>query len=330
MFPAVIAVKILRMSRISFAESPSTRTMSGSFSPAIGPGEKPIKIASRKFRKLYLANAGGGCIPVGLFDPCLDTVQLCSAMKTLLSTFLSRTFFSVIAINRLRHGMARQAVLAAAAALFLGVAQTYAGIGASLQMQLGSASGATADPNNHAHYLIQRDQYALDYSDANGEPNWVSWDLTSGDIGSSGRSSFLTDSTLPVGFYRVKTTDYTNSGYDRGHMCPSADRSITDADNAIVFYMSNVMPQTPDNNQGVWESFEYYCRSLANAGDEALITDAGSGYTGAFIPSGKAAIPAYTWKIVVDVPAGGGTAPRRLTSSTRALPGKGPNISCIP
>ena len=250
-------------------------------------------------------------------------------MKTLLSTFLSRTFFSVIAINRLRHGMARQAVLAAAAALFLGVAQTYAGIGASLQMQLGNASGATADPNNHAHYLIQRDQYALDYSDANGEPNWVSWDLTSGDIGSSGRSSFLTDSTLPVGFYRVKTTDYTNSGYDRGHMCPSADRSITDADNAIVFYMSNVMPQTPDNNQGVWESFEYYCRSLANLGDEVLITDAGSGYTGAFIPSGKAAIPGYTWKIVVDVPAGGGTALSRITTSTRVIAVKVPNIAGI-
>jgi DNA/RNA endonuclease G (NUC1) len=196
-------------------------------------------------------------------------------------------------------------------------------------MQLGNASGATVDPSNHQHYLIQRDQYALDYSDSNGEPNWVSWDLTSGDIGSSGRSSFVTDATLPVGFYRVKTTDYTNSGYDRGHMCPSADRSVTDADNLIVFYMSNVMPQTPDNNQGVWESFEYYCRSLANVGDEVLITDAGSGYTGAFIPSGKAAIPGYTWKIVVDVPPGGGTALSRITTSTRIIALKVPNIAGI-
>ena len=201
-------------------------------------------------------------------------------------------------------------------------------IGTTLQMQLGNASNATATTTDHAHYLIKRAQYALDYSDNHGEPNWVSWDLTSGDVGSSGRSTFVTDTTLPSGFYEVKTGDYTNSGYDRGHMCPSADRSITVADNNIVFYMSNIIPQAPDNNQGPWASFEAYCRTLANAGNEILITS-GPATLGASIPSGVADIGGYTWKIAVVVPTGSGTALSRITSATRVIALKMPNVQGI-
>lgn len=213
--------------------------------------------------------------------------------------------------------------------LFCFIPQTKATIDVTLQMQLGNASGATVDPNNHSHYLIQRAQYALDYCDSEGEPNWVSWDFTSSDNGPTPRGNYTTDNSLPATFYHVKTGDYTNSGYDRGHMCPSDDRTDNVTDNNAVFLMSNFLPQAPDNNQGVWESFEYYCRALANTGDEILESDGGSGYTGAFIPSGKAAIPGYTWKIVVDVPPGGGTALSRITTSTRVIAVKVPNIAGI-
>jgi DNA/RNA endonuclease G (NUC1) len=204
----------------------------------------------------------------------------------------------------------------------------HATIGAALQMQLGNPSSATTNPNNHTHYLIQRDQYALDYDDVTREPNWVSWDLTSDDVGSSGRSNFIQDTTLPAGFYQVLTTDYSGSGYDRGHMCPSADRTVTVADNQQVFYMSNMVPQAPDNNQGVWANFESYCRSLASAGNEVLITCGPSGFGGSTIASGVA-IPGYTWKIAVVVPLGPGSALSRVTSSTRVIAIKVPNIAGV-
>jgi hypothetical protein len=60
----------------------------------------------------------------------------------------------------------------------------YATIDATLQMQLGNPSNATADTNNHAHYLIQRTVEAIDYSDNLGEPVWASWDLNAVDVGS--------------------------------------------------------------------------------------------------------------------------------------------------
>src|SRR5579862_7710264 len=79
----------------------------------------------------------------------------------------------------------------------------------TLQMQLGNLSGATADPNNHQHYLIQRSVESIDYSDVNGCPNWASWDLTSSDVGSSGRGdNYTSDSSLPAGFRFISTGTY--------------------------------------------------------------------------------------------------------------------------
>ena len=203
-------------------------------------------------------------------------------------------------------------------------------IGISYQMQLGNPSNATADTNNHDHYLIQRTVEAIDYSDNLHEPNWASWDLTTSDVGSSGRSSFLTDTTLPANFYWVKTSDYTYSGWDRGHMCPSGDRTDNTTDNDLVFYLSNIIPQAPDNNQGVWANLETYCRTLASAGNELLITCGPNGFTGARInTNGIVFIPSYTWKIIVVVTNGTDPAVNRVTTSTRVIAVNIPNIAGI-
>ncbi len=205
-----------------------------------------------------------------------------------------------------------------------------AAIDPALQLQLGNPTGATADENDHNRYLVQRPQYALDFNDNQGVPNWVSWNITTADFGSSGRTNnFLPDPAFPPTFYAVVTSDYTGSGFDRGHMCPSADRTITRTDNEATFLMSNILPQAPDNNQGVWASFETYCRSLASAGNEILVLSGGSIYSGFRIPSGKAAIPGYTWKIAVVVPLGPGSAVSRIDAATRIITIKVPNTAGV-
>ena len=214
--------------------------------------------------------------------------------------------------------------------LFVGF-QAGASIGVSWQMQLGNPSTASADTNNHDHYLIQRAVEAIDYNDRLGEPNWVSWDLTVSDIGSSGRSSsFYTDTNLPPNFNRVKYSDYTYSGYDRGHMCPSEDRTDNTNDNKAVFFMSNIVPQTPDNNQGVWGNLENYCQALAQAGNELLIICGPSSFDGARInTNGPVYIPGYTWKIAVIVQPGSGSALSRINYGTRVIAVNVPNIAGI-
>jgi len=206
-------------------------------------------------------------------------------------------------------------------------------IDATLQMQLGNPSGAITDTNNHDHFLIQRTVEAIDYSDNLGEPNWTAWDLTAPDIGTNDRSPvFFTDTNLPANFHRVNPGDYTGSDYDRGHMCPSADRTDTRADNDLVFFMSNIIPQAPDNNQGIWGNFESYCRSLVQSSNnyELLIICGPSGFNSAKInTNGYVSIPQYVWKIVVVVPPGAGSATNRITTTNRVIALKVPNTNGV-
>jgi DNA/RNA endonuclease G (NUC1) len=206
----------------------------------------------------------------------------------------------------------------------------YAKIGVQHQMVLGNPSNAITDASNHTNYLIQRDQYALDYNDVRGVPNWVSWNLTIEDVGGSGRSrDFFVDPDMPSTFYTVLTTDYEGSGYDRGHMCPSGDRTVTRADNNVTFYMSNMVPQAPDNNRGVWANFESYCRTLAAQGNEVLIVTGPGGFAGSTVPSGAAEIPGFVWKVVTVVPVGSAPVLERIDSNTRVIAIKIPNIAGI-
>jgi DNA/RNA endonuclease G (NUC1) len=197
-----------------------------------------------------------------------------------------------------------------------------------LQLLLGNPSSAAVDANNHSHYLLDRPQYALDYNDTTHESNWVSWNLTSADSLSGRTDAFAADPDLPTTFTAIDQNGYRGSGYDRGHMCPSADRNADLNDNRVTFYMTNMVPQTADNNQGVWASFETYCRSLAASGNELLIISGPSGFGGSTIASGVA-IPGYTWKIVLVVPLGAQPAINRINASTRVIAIKIPNIAGV-
>ena len=203
------------------------------------------------------------------------------------------------------------------------VFQARALIDPALQMQLGNPSGATSDTNNHSHYLIQRTIEALDYNDSRGQANWASWDLTSTDANNAvaRQDSFAADTNyLPTVFYKVGKNEYSGSGYDRGHLCPSADRTDSTNDNDMTFLMSNMMPQAPNNNEIVWANFEDDCRALADAGNEVLILCGPSGFgTNHLSSSTRVLIASNTWKIAVIVPLGGGTALSRITTTTNRV-----------
>jgi endonuclease G len=82
-------------------------------------------------------------------------------------------------------------------------------------------------------------------------------------IGAADRlDNFRPDDALPAAWYKVRPNDYTVRGYDRGHIAPSADRTRNEADNNATFLMSNMMPQVPELNRGVWGDLEEYCREL--------------------------------------------------------------------
>ena len=202
---------------------------------------------------------------------------------------------------------------------------------------LGNPSNATTDVNNPFNYLLNKSQYAVSYHRDRAIPNWVSWHLDSSWIGSAGRQNdFRPDTSLPAGWYQVLPTDYSGSGFDRGHNCPSGDRTRTVPDNSATFFMSNMMPQSPDNNQGPWEVLESYARTLAGQGNELYIVagSVGSGGTGSnggityTLQSGKITVPAYTWKVILVLPNGDNDV-SRVTTATRTIAVIMPNVQGI-
>ena len=204
-------------------------------------------------------------------------------------------------------------------------------------LALGNPSGAVANastsPNN---YLLVKAQYTMSYNKAQAKPNWVSWHLSSAWLGSTARQdNFAADQTLPSGWYRVGASSYSGSGFDRGHNCPSADRTGSTADNSATFLMSNMMPQAPTNNQQTWANLENYCRTLVNNGNELYIIcgSYGKGGTGSngyttTIDNGNVTVPSNCWKVVVVLPVGDSDI-SRITSSTRVIAINTPNTTSI-
>jgi endonuclease G, mitochondrial len=177
----------------------------------------------------------------------------------------------------------------------------------NINLLMGNPSQATTNSNNSENYLVTRPQYALSYSKRKGIPNWVAWELNSTWLGDSGRvGKFAPDEELPADWERIKPADYTGSGFDRGHMVNSEDRSRSAEDNIQTFLMTNIIPQAPDNNQGVWVQLENYSRKLVRSGKELFIISGGHGQGGigskglkATVGRGKVIVPAVTWKVIL-------------------------------
>jgi DNA/RNA endonuclease G (NUC1)/fibronectin type 3 domain-containing protein len=210
---------------------------------------------------------------------------------------------------------------------------------AAIHLAMGNPSNATTDavvqPNN---FLISKPEYAESYSRDLGRPNWVSWHLTSAWTTGVGprTDTFRPDPLLPLGWYRVQAFDFSSSGFDRGHMDPSADRSSSEPVNEATFTMTNMVAQAPGNNQGPWENLESFLRTLLPA-DEIFIVSGpnGTGGTGSnggvtnTLANGHVTVPASTWKCALILPAGAGDPVSRVTASTQTLCVIMPNLDSI-
>ena len=198
-------------------------------------------------------------------------------------------------------------------------------VSGNINLTMGNPSGAVSDTNYPTNYLIQRGQLCTSYNRDRGIPNWVSWEVDSSWLGSASRGSFKTDQLVPAQWYRVSTGDYSSTGFNRGHMCPSADRTRTEADNDSVFFMTNIIPQSGPQNGGPWGSLETYCRDLALQGNKLYIVagaygEGGTGTSGYMtsFANGKVTVPAKTWKVVMVLPPGENDV-SRVTTTTRCI-----------
>ena len=173
--------------------------------------------------------------------------------------------------------------------------------------------------------LIVHDAYTVLYSLDDLSPIWVSWHLDADDSGGSDRPDDFEPDPMIEEDYKVRESDYTNSGFDRGHLCPNADRNGNPALQAETFYTTNIAMQNDDLNQGEWKYLEDAIRSIVRKdGYEAYIV-AGTYGVGGYNEDGEylesydnpelvrereITVPAHFWKVVLLLPDGDGDLER--------------------
>lgn len=206
-----------------------------------------------------------------------------------------------------------------------------------LHLTMGNPSNAVKDINSSENYLLLKPQYTLSYNTTKGTANWVSWNLKKSNLGNTPRQDdFRADDALPAQWYHVSQSDFSSSGFDRGHLCPSGDRTDNVSNNSASFLMTNMIPQAPNNNQYTWQDLESYCRSLVYAGSELYIIagpygTGGSGSNGGTtysLAGGKVIVPQSVWKVVVVLSPGFAKV-SDVTKNTRVIAVNMPNTQSI-
>jgi DNA/RNA endonuclease G (NUC1) len=199
----------------------------------------------------------------------------------------------------------------------------------------------TGLPNDSTNILIlsnRRTQFNLSYNANRGGPNWVSWNLNRTQFGKVSRApTFYTDPLLVShGVYQVTTCDYTGSGYTRGHMVQSEQRTQTRAENDTTFLLTNILPQTNQLNTGPWGDLEEYGNNLVRFQQKEIYNVAGGTWpaTPQYLTTtcgnaNRVQIPTTTWKVMVIMPYGQGLADVTSASSVRVIAVDMPNTFTI-
>lgn len=172
-------------------------------------------------------------------------------------------------------------------------------------LSLGAPEGRPTDR------IFQRRGYAYGYAEKLEQPLWVTYKLTSAEL--KGKKAFRTDDFREDPRILTRSAspeDYKNSGFDRGHLAPAADMGWDREVMSESFFMSNMSPQRPEFNRGVWLDLEKLVRSFAEKEQEVFVV------TGpVFEPGGKwqtigknrVVVPDAFYKVIFDL-----TPPRKM------------------
>lgn len=149
--------------------------------------------------------------------------------------------------------------------------------------------------------VIKHIGYTLSYNEKHEQANWVAYELTADEtIKRAKRSNnFRTDNAVKTG--SATNEDYKGSGFDRGHLVPAADMGWSNASMEASFLYSNMSPQVPGFNRGIWKRLEEQVRQWASD-NQAVFVVTGPVLENNLptIGSEKVSVPRYYYKVILD------------------------------
>lgn len=149
--------------------------------------------------------------------------------------------------------------------------------------------------------IIKHNGYTLSYNEKHEQPNWVFYTLVNSTcvVKAKRKNYFKKDPLVKTG--SATLNDYKGSGYDRGHLKPAGDESCDQDQMNETFYMSNMSPQHPSFNRGIWKTLESYVRTLSESCDSIHV------YTGPILTDGlktigdsKVSVPKMFYKVIYE------------------------------
>lgn len=149
--------------------------------------------------------------------------------------------------------------------------------------------------------VIKHRAYCLSYNEAFEQANWVAYELTKEETNPVVKryNRFLIDPEVATGTADQK--DYAKSGFDTGHLAPAGDMAWSQISMKECFFYSNMSPQYPSFNRGIWKQAEELVRTWAKEYSSIYIVTGPVLSPGlATIGKNKVAIPHYFYKVILD------------------------------
>ena len=154
---------------------------------------------------------------------------------------------------------------------------------------------------NSKDIIIKHAGYSLLYNETHEQANWVAYELTKEETNKvyDRTDKFITDPKFITG--TANDIDYSGSGYDRGHLAPAADMGWSSTAMAESFYYSNMSPQLPGFNRGIWKKLEALVRTWA-VENYSLYIVTGPVLTNGLqsIGANTVSVPNYFYKVILD------------------------------
>ncbi|MBI1185534.1 DNA/RNA non-specific endonuclease [bacterium] len=149
--------------------------------------------------------------------------------------------------------------------------------------------------------IINHKYYSLGYNELYEQAAWVAYSICLSELQNpvKRKDHFMADPSVSTG--SATLDDYKRSGYDRGHLAPAADMAWSKTAMDESFYMSNMSPQEPSFNRGIWKKLEEQVRTWVYT-DTLLFVVTGPVFTENMkhIGGNEVAVPNYYYKIVAD------------------------------